>query len=215
VNKSTGDISTTFILTENESTLKVWPHKFTLTLTVLLKGTSLSMQLRVENRNEEAGKDFEFTTLLHTYFAVESIQKTTVRGLQGLKYVDQTEGNKVKEERPESIIFQGEVDRKYLDAGGRSITINDGGNCELVLKTNGFRDVVVWNAHVKKAASFTDMPPDGWQKYVCVEAGTVQEPVKLEPGKSWDAVQGISLQMTQDANSQIAQKVQQEKAGKL
>ena len=33
-------------------------------------------------------KPFEFTTLLHTYFRVPDVTKTTVSGLTGLTYVD-------------------------------------------------------------------------------------------------------------------------------
>lgn len=106
--KETGDISTDFILEDNEATRAVWSNSFTLTLTVLLKPTSLSLQLRVLNRNED-GRPFDFTALLHTYLHVEAIERTSVRGLQYTKYVDQLDGNKLKEQRSESVIFSGEV----------------------------------------------------------------------------------------------------------
>ena len=106
--KETGDISTDFILEDNDATRAVWSNSFTLTLTVLLKPTSLSLQLRVLNRNED-GRPFDFTALLHTYLHVEAIERTSVRGLQYTTYVDQLDGNKLKEQRSESVIFSGEV----------------------------------------------------------------------------------------------------------
>jgi len=36
-------------------------------------------------------KPFEFTTLLHTYFRVPDVTKTTVSGLKGLTYVDKVQ----------------------------------------------------------------------------------------------------------------------------
>ena len=75
VNKATGDITTAFQLSEDEDTLAVWPHRFQLTMTVVLKATSLSQQLVVKNTGDEA---FDFKVLLHTYFHVDDIAKTQV-----------------------------------------------------------------------------------------------------------------------------------------
>jgi len=203
VQKGTGDLTTSFFLEESAATRALWPHAFRLTLTVVLKATSLSMQLRVLNRNED-GRPFSFTALLHTYLHVDDLSRTSVRGLQGKRYVDQLDGGKVKEQRAESVVFQGEVDAKYLDA--REARVSDGGNCELLLKTTGFRDFVVWNPHVLKCAGFTDMPKDGWQKFVCVEAGVVSDPVVLPAGEVWEGAQGLSIAMLPETQQQVAQK---------
>jgi len=202
--KSSGDISTTFTLRDSEATRSQWPHAFELTLTVLLKSTSLSMQLRVTNKNED-NKPFEFTSLLHTYLKVEHISKTTVRGLQGKSYVDQVDGNKLKEEKSESVIFQQEVDRKYRDVGNAPISVNDGGNCELQIKQTGFKDYVVWNPHIEKTSRMSDLPPSGWEHFVCVEAGAVMEPITLQAGESWEGAQGISLLMLPELGSKLAE----------
>ena len=114
--KETGDISTDFTLEDSEATRAAWSNSFTLTLTVLLKPTSLSLQLRVLNRNED-GRPFDFTALLHTYLHVEAIERTSVRGLQYTKYVDQLDGNKLKEQRSESVIFSGEVRHRQGEDG--------------------------------------------------------------------------------------------------
>ncbi len=75
VNKTSGDIAATLVLTDNEETRKEWDYKFKLSFTIMLKITSLSMQLKVENLDD---KPFDFTTLLHTYLHVEDISKTTM-----------------------------------------------------------------------------------------------------------------------------------------
>ena len=203
--KGSGDISTEFVLEDSEATRQVWPHAFRLKLTVLLKPTSLCMQLCVENRNAgDEANSFDFTTLLHTYLLVDDIAKTSVRGLQAKKFVDQLDGGKVKEQRSEAVIFQGEVDAKYLDANVAKV--HDGGNCELAVKTTGFRDFVVWNPHVAKTAGMSDMPPEDWKRFVCVEAGTVNTPITLEAGHKWEGVQGISIAMLPDVQQQVAEK---------
>lgn len=89
-----------------------------------------------------------------------------------------------------------------------SARVNDGGNCEVVVKTSGFKDIVVWNPHVAKTAGMADMPKDGWKSFVCVEPGSVQRPVTLDAGQTWDGLMGISLAMLPDLQSQVAEKMQ-------
>jgi glucose-6-phosphate 1-epimerase len=198
--KGSGDISQSFTLEDNPTTRAVWPMHFKLTLTVLLKPTAISMQLRVQNLNSD-GRPFSFTSLLHTYLGVEDISRTTIRGLQNRTFVDQLDEGVLEAESSPMVNFDcGEVDRIYIDGGLSSVSVNDGGNCELVLKTTNFKDFVVWNPHVAKTAKMADMPADDWKKFVCVEAGAINEPVTLQAGKTWEAAQGISIQMIPDSD---------------
>lgn len=211
--KATGDISTSFILEDSPATRAIYPHHFRLTLTVMLKPTALSMQLRVENRNADM-RSMPFTTLLHTYLQVEDVLKTTVRGLQNRQYVDQVDGKKIKEDRSEAVIFRGEVDRMYIQGAASPVRLNDGGNCELMVKTTGFEDFVIWNpADTEKTRGMTDLAEGDWKKFVCIEAGQVIEPVVLAAGAAWEGAQGISIQMV--ADSDVAQAVTQQQMPKL
>lgn len=49
---------------------------------------------------------FDFTCLLHTYFRVPDVSKTTISGLGGLKYVDKV--GRVYEEREGGVGGDGE-----------------------------------------------------------------------------------------------------------
>ena len=60
-------------LSEDESTLKLWPHKFNLTLTIRLTSQSLHQELAVKNTDDHT---FDFTALFHTYFTVDDIKTT-------------------------------------------------------------------------------------------------------------------------------------------
>ncbi len=117
------------------------------------------------------------------------------RGLQHLSYIDQLDGRKLKEERSESVIFEGEVDRIYTNVGTTSVRVGDGGNCEILVKAVGFKDCVVWNPWINKSAGMNDMSPEGYRKMVCVENGNVAETVTLEPKATWEGAVGLSLQM--------------------
>ena len=99
------------------------------------------------------------------------------------------------EETSEPIVFRGEVDRVYIGGGSRDVRIADEGNAELLVKVSGFRDVVVWNPHAEKAKAMADLGEDNYSKFVCVEAGSVNEPVTLQAGGQWEGAQGLSLRM--------------------
>jgi glucose-6-phosphate 1-epimerase len=192
VHKQTGDVTAVLTLTDDEETRKLWPYKFLLTITIVLKPTSFSQQLIVENQDE---KPFEFTSLLHTYYSVNDIKNTTISGLKDLEYLDKpTNFTRCKQEE-EKITFNGEVDRVYENGGSREIVIDDGGNCDLVLKCTGFQDVVVWNPAAERAKSMADLGEDNYPKFVCVEPGSVAKPVTLQPKSTWQAAQGISLRV--------------------
>src|SRR5581483_8743480 len=75
---------------------------------------------------------------------------------------------------------------------------SDGMNCDLGLKTNGFEDTVVWNPAAVKARTMRDLGEANWDKFVCVEAGSVAKPVQLEPGQKWQGEQGIRLKLDCD-----------------
>lgn len=48
-------------------------------------------------------------------------------------------------------------------------------------------DAVVWNAWEAKAKGMADFAPkDAWQRYICIEPGTVSGWTKLEAGDAWE-----------------------------
>lgn len=80
-----GETSAVFVLEDSENTRKMWSYRFKLLYEVTVGKHNLKMTITAENKDE---KPFEFTTLLHTYFRVPDVTKTTVSGLTGLTYVD-------------------------------------------------------------------------------------------------------------------------------
>ena len=247
INKATGDITTAFHLNSDADTLKVWPHQFELVQTVVLKATSLSQQLTINNTGSES---FECSALFHTYFHVDNILTTQVSatrshnttrpyiytahkfstqtrqsdtpltdcrcvsllccccvlvlisfGLRGLTYLDKTIGGQRVEETNDPIVFRGEVDRVYIGGGSRELRLADDGNAELIIKMTGFKDVVVWNPHVERAKSMPDLGEENYTKFVCVEAASVNEMITVEAGGKWEAAQGLSLRIKDEASS--------------
>ena len=52
---------------------------------------------------------------------------------------------------------------------------------------------VVWNPGAAKCASLSDMPADGWQRMLCVEAAQVYESIHIAPGDFWQGAQRLRV----------------------
>lgn len=141
-------------LKENESTLKQWPYKFNLAYTVKIESNgALRTTFKVENPSD-GSQSFIFTCLLHTYFAVGSIDGVSVAGLAGLEYNDKLlSGAKAREDRHVTTISE-EIDRTYLSVPDRLELRLPMGRIELCKR--GFKDAVVWNPWIEKARNMAD-----------------------------------------------------------
>ena len=205
---TSGDVSVKLHLLNDEDTLKIWPHKFRLTITIRLTERSVVQELKVDNCDDHA---FEFTTLFHTYFTVDDIKTTKVyvhnisrerrmsyasfcfrSGLNNVTYLDKVDGGKTKTEINKVIEFTGETDRVYKDGGNNSnpIVIN---NRVQVTGSNTMPDIVVWNPGQEKAKAAADIGEHNYPRYVCVEVGHVNDAVKLDTNQSWNGTQEITL----------------------
>jgi glucose-6-phosphate 1-epimerase len=179
----------TLRLTDCDATRAIWPHAFVAELTVMIEGNRLDVEFEVENTGADA---FSFSAALHSYFSVASANNCQLQGLDGVCYLDQTAGGKLKREEGETLLLQEEVDRIYLDVGKPLLLWEPARH--LAIEAEGFPDVVVWNPWLEKCAALDDMPPDGYRQMICIEAAAVAQPVALEAGGVWSGRQtAISL----------------------
>lgn len=185
-----GSVSVTLVLQHSESTLKMWNHKFKVSLkTTLQSDGSLLQVLAVENLNESSAQQpqFQFTAALHTYFAIADVTKTTFSPLNGLDYQDKVLAAPAHQEAAE-LNFVGEVDRVYYNAPEKTdITVD--GKANFTLERKGFLDLVTWNIGEQKQKGISDL--SSWQDYVCAEAAAVKTPIVLGPGEKWSASQTL------------------------
>ena len=61
------------------------------------------------------------------------------------------------------------------------------------IESAGFSDTVIWNPGPEKCAALPDMPAEGWQHMLCIEAAQVLKPVTLGPDEEWSGRQSFSL----------------------
>jgi len=170
----------TLRLTDSEATRAVWPHAFVAELTVMIEGKRLDVEFEVENTGSEA---FSFTGALHSYFSVAKANMCQLQGLDGVCYLDRTDGGTLKREAGEALILDREVDRVYLDVSKPLLLWEPARH--LAIEAEGFPDVVVWNPWADKSAALDDLPPAGYRQMLCVEAAAVAKPVELDAGAVW------------------------------
>ena len=145
-----------------------------------LESQTLTTSLAIDNTGNEA---FSFTVGLHTYLAVADLATLSIKGLQGLQYLDATQALMSCTETAEAVQIRGEIDRVYLNASTPVEVVDE--HRRTLVSQQGFCDVVVWNPGPDKVRELSDMPPDDYLRMVCVEAAVIGEPVTLAPGAQW------------------------------
>nr|WP_297355455.1 D-hexose-6-phosphate mutarotase [uncultured Caldimonas sp.] len=169
-------------LCDDEATRAIWPHAFCAELTVAVGGSRLDVELEVEHRGAPGDEPFSFTAALHTYLRVREVEEARLEGLRGLHYLDSTCATESTQD-VHALTVDAEVDRIYFNAT-RPLRLEEPHRA-LVIESQQFPDVVVWNPWQDKARALADMPPSGFRRMLCVEAAAIGEPVVLAPGEQW------------------------------
>lgn len=184
--ESAGPGGARFRLSDTAATRALWPHAFAAELSVALEAQTLRVSLAVENRGGDA---FSFTAALHTYLRVDDIAGVELLGLNGLRYRDTASGGREVRETAERLRIEGEVDRIYFDAPPL-LELREPGR-RLRVESQGFADAVVWNPGAIKGAALADLDPDGYRRFVCIEAAAIGRPLQLAPGQRWTGTQTL------------------------
>ncbi|KAF8922547.1 galactose mutarotase-like domain-containing protein [Mucidula mucida] len=176
----------------------VYERPFRLTYIVTLFEYDLKTELHVENSSASSlfpPDVLEFQALFHNYIRAPAIG-VLVGPLKFRTFYDKTEATEEGKATPKVETRSGVdvkkfTDSVYEDAGGKyEITWPGGG---LDIEAKNLKDVVIWNPQADAGAKIGDMEVGGWEKFVCVEPGTVKGFVKLEPGKTWIGEQTLSV----------------------
>jgi len=174
-------------LSDSAATRQWWDQSFEALLLIELTPGALQVELAVRNTDS---KPLSFTGALHTYLAVSDVAQARLFGLGG-----QAEWDAVKDRHASAapeLRFVGEFDRVY-SAAPLGYELQDGPHSLSIEQDMDWAQTVVWNPGAAKCAALSDMPTDGWQHMLCVEAAQVDEPVCIEPGDFWQGAQRLAV----------------------
>ncbi|MFC5473353.1 D-hexose-6-phosphate mutarotase [Paraherbaspirillum soli] len=174
-------------LSDDAETRKLFPHAFALELRLSFGGRTLHAELSVTNRGDQP---FQFTCALHTYLQAQ-VAQSAILGLQGHQYRDALDQRRIKVVDEAELRISAEIDRVYFQVD-QPLTLQQPGHA-IVVAQGGFADAVVWNPWVGGSAAIADLPADGYQHFVCIEAAAVARPVALAAGDSWLGFQQLTV----------------------
>ena len=74
-----------------------------------------------------------------------------------------------------------------LEAGVPAALVRDRplGAIQGAVHALGTTDTVVWNPGPAVSSAPSDLAPDAWKSFVCVEAAVASEPIELAPAQVW------------------------------
>jgi glucose-6-phosphate 1-epimerase len=164
----------------DDSTWRWWPFDFRLEYRVTV-GASLRLELLMKNCGHSA---LRFEEALHTYFKVGDVELARVRGLDGVTYLDNRDGNREKMQSGDLSLSK-QTDNAYRNATGAVEILDPVLGRTLITEKQGSASTIVWNPWSDGAASMADLGNDEWRSMLCAEgANILSSAVTLEPGQS-------------------------------
>jgi glucose-6-phosphate 1-epimerase len=164
-----GSVAVTLSTESDEASRRWWPHEIRMTHRVFV-GKTLRLELTVKNTGNAA---FDFAEALHTYFRVGDVRTVHVKGLDGVTYQDNADGNREKVQAGD-IVFAGTTDNAYLNTQGAVELVDPTLRRTIRTEKLNSATTVVWNPWEQGAAALADLGDDEWQRMVCVEACNIR-----------------------------------------
>lgn len=175
-------------LCSSEETKAYWPHDFCAQLTVVV-GLKLTVTLKVTNTSSVP---FDYTCALHSYFSLSSIDNLLIHGLEKTTYYNQLSGENGFQEE-EILQIQEPTTRHYLDTESPVIIEDSIYRRKIRVAKAGSKVTTVWNPWEETSASIADLPDDGYETFVCVEAvNAFNDVIRLSPEESHETSTMIS-----------------------
>jgi glucose-6-phosphate 1-epimerase len=108
-----------------------------------------------------------------------------VTGLEGIHYLDKTDGGSEKTQAGAVTVTQ-EVDRVYTDVTAPELVINDASLARRIgISTEGSKTTIVWNPWIEIAKNMADLDDLDYLQFICVEtANAADDVVTIAPGAS-------------------------------
>lgn len=177
-------------LCSSDETKVYWPYDFCAEMTIVV-GKTLTATLKVTNTS---GQPFDYTCALHTYYSLSAIESISIEGLKGTAYFDQLTGEfGIQEGEPLEITEA--LTRHYLNTESQVVIADSAFRRRIKVDKTGSKVTTVWNPGAETCAKIGDLPDDGFETFVCVEATNAFDyPVKLAAGESFETSAIIGLE---------------------
>ncbi|XP_054782027.1 uncharacterized protein LOC129289273 [Prosopis cineraria] len=179
----------------------VFPHKYEYRLRVSLAPEgNLTLISRIRNINRD-GKPFTFSFAYNSHFLVPDIGEVRIEGFETYDYLDNLKNKERFTEQGDSLTFEEEIDRVYLNTSNKIAIIDHGRKKTYVLRKDGLPDAGVWNPWEKKAKAI--LGKDEYLQMVNVQPARVEKGTTIKPGEEWKGKLDISLSLSSYNSGQL------------
>ncbi len=177
-------------LCSSESTKKYWDFDFCAEMNFII-GKTLTATLKITNTS---AVQFEYSCALHSYFNVSSIDEIKIEGLDNTEYYNQSDGENYTQES-DFLEIKEPITRHYLNTETDCIIHDPVFRRRILVSKKGSKVTTVWNPGEETCAIIEDIPDDGFQSFVCIEATNAFDyMIKLNPGETFETSAIIGLQ---------------------
>ncbi len=171
----------TLVATDDAATRAMWPHAFSLRLSVALTDT-LRIALTIGN---PGAREFTCEEALHTYFALGDVRLATVHGLEGVACTEHAAAPEGPWDQQAPLQFRAETDRIFQGTKDRIELRAPALRRAITLQTTNARSAIVWNPWPAKTARLSGMAADDWTRFCCIESANVRaNTIAVAPGQS-------------------------------
>ncbi len=186
-----GDAVQVVMSLESDATMQVfWPSPFCIEHRVTI-GPELELELLVTNKGSAP---MRYAEALHSYHLVGDAEQVRVRGLDGVTYLDNLDGNKEKQQQGD-VHFKAPTDSAYMETLSALALADPVLGRTIVIEKSGSSTTVVWNPWAEGAAKLADLGDDEWKRMACVEASNILgAQVELASGGSHTMTARISVE---------------------
>ena len=161
--------------------------------TEIIIGRSLKISLITHNTGN---KNLAISQALHSYFTVSDLAKISVEGLDGIEYLDVSNGNQLCTQCGDMTYpEEAELNRIYRDSLKTCIIHDFGFNRSIIVRKSGSNGTVAWNPGKVMAKGMSDVPDEAYHHFACIETATRPDlPEVLAPGKTHQLSVEISVE---------------------
>ena len=172
-------VAVTMFLESDEQTRRWWPGDFR-----VVHRVTFGLELKLELICINTGKTpFRFEEALHTYNRVADINDVRLQGVDGMRFLDNTDSNKEKTQVGD-VTIASQTDNAFINIHNAVDLLDPKMRRRIRLQKTNSSTTVVWNPWQEGASGLRDLGEGEWKQFLCVEASNIMgSAVTLGPGQ--------------------------------
>ena len=161
-------VAVTMFIESDEQTRRWWPGEFRLAHRVTF-GSELKLELVCTNTGKNP---LHFEEALHTYNRVADVGTVRLQGLDGTRFLDNTDSNKEKSQLGD-VTIASQTDNAFVNTQNPVDLLDPKMHRRIRLQKANSSTTVVWNPWQEGASRLRDLGEGEWKQFLCVEASNI------------------------------------------